>query len=454
MPHNSAQASYRRIAALTWPMVVSGCSTPLLGLVDTAIIGNLGSAPHLGAIALGALVFNFVYWGFGFLRMGTTGLTAQASGAGNAGEVRASLWRAGALGTGLGLLLILLQWPIGALVFAILGGSAEVEALAENYFTIRIWAGPATLTVYAITGWFIGLQKTRLALYLQLFLNLLNIVLDTLFVVGFGWGVSGVAAGSAIAEVATVVFGLGLVRCEFRRRGWPLRAPEMGAAARPAQIRRLLRVNFDIFVRTLLLVFSFAWFTNQSALLGDVTIAANYILLQFVSFSAFFLDGFAFAAEALVGTAIGAQSRPQLLLAAARSTQLAAATAVGLSVFIVLAGPAMIGLLTNVPEVRNAAGAFLFWAAIMPVVAVWCYLLDGIFIGATQTRDMRNMAIVSVLVYLTAHDILLDRFGNHGLWAAFLIFQATRGATLAARFPALVRMRIPKQASAVHSSRR
>lgn len=440
---SSADVSYRRIVSITWPMIVSSSTTPLLGLVDTAVIGNLGSAAYLGAIALGALLMNFIFWGFGFLRMGTTGFTAQAMGATDDAEIRASLWRGGLLGLGLGCVLILLQWPMGLAAFALLSGSAEVESLARTYFHIRIWGAPSALILYVMTGWFIGLQNPKYALYLQLFLNGLNIVLDILFVTGFGWGVAGVAFGTMIAETVTVVFGLFLVAQEFSRRGWSLQLPALSSIAQSDRISKLLSVNVDIFIRTMLLVFSFSWFTAQSATMGDVTIAANYILMQFFLFSAYFLDGFAFSAEALVGSAIGARSRAQLITVTSRTTQLAGLTAVLLSVIIAVCGPYFIATLTTAPEVRVSANQFLIWAAIMPATSVWCYQLDGIFIGAIQTKDMRNMAIISTLTYLGVHHLFVDAWGNHGLWAAFIIYQSARGITLALRLPHLVQTKTP-----------
>lgn len=419
----------------------------MLGLIDTAIIGHLGSAVYLGAIALGALIFSFVYWGFGFLRMGTTGLSAQAFGADDRDEVCATLQRAAILGVGIGVVLILLQWPLSLLVFRMLGGSAEVEAVAETYYAIRIWGAPATFCTYAITGWFIGLQKTKTALLLNVFLNSANAALDSLFVLGLDWGVAGVAAGSLIAEILTVVLGLMLVVRTLNANGWPVRRPDWAVLLAPDRLAQLVTVNRDIFIRTLALIFAFAWFTNQSALAGDVTIAANFILLQLVSFAAFFLDGFAHAAEALVGRAIGARSRRSLLTAAGRSAQLAGVTAVILSCVFGLYGPAFIGLLTNVSAVRETAEMYLMWVVAVPIIAVWCYLLDGIFIGATQSQDMRNMALVSLGAYLAAHFAFTAFWGNHGLWAAFIVFQSVRGITLALRLPALIRGRIPADAS-------
>ena len=427
--------TYRRVWTLAWPMIVSSASTPILGLVDTAVIGHLGAAVYLGAIALGALIFNFIYWGLGFLRMGTTGLTAQAHGAGSELEVRLALARAAGLGIAIGLVLVLVQGPLGHAAFSVIGGSMQVEALARDYYAIRIWGAPATLVTYAVVGWFIGLQRTRLALAVQIGLNGLNIALDLLFVIGFGWGVAGVALGTLIAEVTTAVGALLLalgVGGTVPRAAWR-------RALEPAALRRLLSVNGDIFIRTVCLVLAFAWFTAQGARFGDVLLAANFVLLQFFSFAAFFLDGFAYATESLVGHAVGARLKTRLGQAVSLSTQWAGGAAVGLTLVLALAGPLFIDALTSVPEVREAARAFLPWAALNPVIAVWCFQLDGIFIGATRTADMRNMMIVSLAIYLAAWAVLTPLFGNHGLWAAFTLFFAVRGVTLGARYPALAR---------------
>ena len=420
-------------------MMISGASTPLLGLVDTVVIGNLGEAAPLGAIALGTLIFNFLYWSLAFLRMGTTGLTAQALGAESETKIQNTLGRAVIIGLGFGLILILLQVPIAWVSFSLLSASAEVESLAAQYLTIRIWGAPATLITFAILGWFIGLQRTRWALGLQLWLNVLNIILDIIFVLGFGWGVAGVAAGTVIAELSTVIVGIGLcLRLNKQRTGHGLHL-DWSRIKDVSALKRLLQVNTDIFIRTLGLLLVFGWFTSKSAAYGDEILAANYILLQFITFAAFFLDGFAIAAESLTGNAIGARDAPLLSQTVRRSTHMAGLTAVGLSIGFILLGAIAVDFLTNVEGVRLAAKTYLPWVWLIPVISVWCFQFDGIYIGATWTKDMRNLMLLSLAIYLAALYALTPVLGAHGLWAAMVIHYIARGATLGLRYPALAR---------------
>jgi MATE family multidrug resistance protein len=432
---------YRRVMRIAWPIILANIAVPLLGVVDTAVIGHLGQTAPLGAIAIGAQIFSFLYWGLGFLRMGTTGLAAQADGAGDTAEVRATLGRALVIALGLAALLIALQRPLAAGAFMVFETSPEIERLARSYFSIRIWGAPATLVGYAVLGWLIGLRDSRSVLVLQVFLNALNIVLDVLFVVGFGWGVRGVATGTLISEWSAALLALAIVAFKLRSSG-SLRgaaAVDLAALFRPRPLLATLRVNQDIFLRTVLLISAFAWFTRQGARAGDAVLAANHVLLQFLAFSAFFLDGFAFATEALVGQAVGRESRPQLRLAVRLSSVLAVATAAATTAAFALLGTSIIDALTNVGEVREVARRFLPYAVLHPVVGVWCFQLDGIFIGATRTADMRNAMIVSFCIYLGIWWLLWGPLQNHGLWIAFLVFFVARGVTLAVRYPALLR---------------
>ncbi|MEZ5669393.1 MAG: MATE family efflux transporter [Alphaproteobacteria bacterium] len=437
----------RRVMALAAPIVVSNVTVPLIGVVDTAVMGHMPDAAYIGAVALGAVVFSFVYWGFGFLRMATTGLTAQAFGrwqavgdAEAALALRAALARPLALAAALGLALVILQWPIGAVAFAVLNGSETVEALASIYFTIRIWGAPFTLGGYAVLGWLLGQQATRAAVAMQIATNLFNVGLSLLFVLGFGWGVAGVAAGTLVAEAAGLVFGLWLVR----RRLWRTTGNAAIAVPRPvlldrAALRQLAGVNFDIFVRTLCLVFAFCWFTDRSAQMGDRLLAANAILLQFQSFMAYALDGFAFAAEALVGHAIGAR-RPQALRAGIRAAAgLGFAASAVFAVAYGLFGDLLVALMTDLPQVRAATADYRWWMATLPLVSVGSFLLDGIFIGATKAAEMRNAMLVSVAAFIPAGYLLSAQFGNQGLWAAFALFMLLRAVTLGLYLPRVLR---------------
>ncbi len=415
--------------------MLSNVSTPLLGAVDTAVVGQIADPAYIGAVALGSLVFTFVFWAFGFLRMGTTGLTAQARGAGDTVELAASLGRALLIALAAGLALIALQWPIREIAFALIDGSPRVEALARSYVDIRIWAAPATFANYALLGWFIGLGRTDIGLVLQLVLNLTNMALDVLFVLGLGWDVRGVALGTVLAEVAAAAVGLVLALRHLRSLGAPW---SWSRLLQGVALKRTLVVNGDIMVRSLALIFVFVWFMAQGARHGDVRLAANAVLMQFISVSAYFLDGLAFAAEALIGQAIGAGRRSSFAQAARLTTWLAAGVAALVSLLLALLGGPCIDLLTVDPGVRAAAREYLPWAAGAPLLGVWAFQLDGIFIGATRTADMRRAMLVSLAIFLVAWW-LLQPFGNHGLWAALYVHYLARAATLSCYYPALLR---------------
>lgn len=427
---------HSRMWRLAAPIIISNISVPMLGAVDTAVVGHLPDARYLGGVAVGALVFTFIYWGFGFLRMGTGGLTAQAFGAEDADEVRACLARAAVIGIPVALILIILQAPIAWVAFTIVEATPEVEALAREYFFTRIWGAPATLMNFALLGWFIGVQNTKAALWHQLTLNGVNIVLDLVFVIGFGWGVAGVAAATAIADVAAVAFGLWLALPILRRLGGAfVRAKILEAE----KIRRTVALNVDIFIRTICLVSAFAYFTAQGAAFGNVVLAANAVLLNFQTFMAHALDGFAHAAEALGGRAIGARDR-QAFRDAVRAAMLwGLIMAIAFTLVYLLAGVAIVELLTGIQDVRAAAREYIVWSVVMPLVAVFPFVLDGVFLGATRGRTMRIAMIVSLVIYVVACLTFVPMWGNHGLWGALLIFMGARGVTLGVRYPALER---------------
>ena len=432
--------SYRYLLQKAWPIILANASVPLLGLVDTAVIGNVGSITDLGAIAFGALIFSFVYWSFGFLRMGTTGFAAQASGAGEEQEVRAVLGRALLIALCLGVVLILIQWPIGLAAFSLLDGSAPVEAVAQQYFDIRIWGAPATLATFALMGLLIGLGKSRTLLIVQLFLNGLNILLDVWFAGILGWGASGIALGTVIAEWTTVLLAGWLVYRTLNERKlltevfWP-KAKIMDLSA----LLKTASANLDIMLRTLILVFSFAFFINQSAKFGDTVLASNHILLQLIAFSAFFLDGYAFVVEALVGGAIGAKRSDIFDLAVRRSTVLALITAILLALIIALVGDIAVILMTDISSVRLAANQLLPFAALYVLFSFAAFQLDGIFIGASFTRQMRDAAALSIAVYFIAWWALSDQHGIQGLWGAMIIYVVARAVALLLFYPSLRR---------------
>lgn len=427
---------HRRVWALALPIILSNLSVPLLGAVDTAVMGHLDSPVYIGAVAVGALVFSYIYWGFGFLRMGTTGPTAQAIGAGDGAEARAVLGRAALIGVTIGLGLWVLQGPILALAMAMLDASDEVEALATDYVQIRIWSAPAVLVQYAQIGWLMGLGRARSVMIQQIVANLLNITLNLVFVFGLGMTVEGVALATVIAEYAGVGVGFLLMAPALRGLGggW-----DLARLLDRKRLKRLIAVNGDIFIRTLCLLSAFAWFTAQGAASGNMVLAANAVLLNFLTFAAFGLDGFAHAAETLVGGAVGARDRDSLRAAVRTTTVWALGTAGVMALGYLLLGDVLIAVLTGIPEVQEAAARYMLWAALMPLVSIWGFQFDGIYLGATESRPLRNMMILCLGLYLPLSWALVHLWGNHGLWASFMVFMGLRGATLALLYPALER---------------
>ncbi|MFA3918285.1 MATE family efflux transporter [Ruegeria hyattellae] len=428
-----APITHRRVLAIAAPIVLSNATVPILGAVDTGVVGQMGQAAPIGAVGMGAVILSTVYLIFGFLRMGTTGLAAQARGAGDSAETGALLMRGVMIGGAAGLLFIVTQAALFWGAFKLSPASAEVEALTRQYLAIRIWGAPATIALYAVTGWLIAVERTRGVFVLQLWMNGLNIVLDLWFVLGLGWGIEGVAIATLIAEWTGIALGLWLCREAFAGDQWR----DWARVFDPARLRRMMQVNADIMVRSVLLTGSFTTFLFVGADLGDVTLAANQVLLQFLEITAFALDGFAFSAEALVGGAVGAKSRGDLRRSAIIASQWGVGGSVLLGLFFWLVGPSLIDLMATAPEVRAAGRAYLWWAALAPVIGIASWMFDGIYIGATWTREMRNAMLVSVAIYVVALLALVPLMGNHGLWAALMVLNIARGVTLGLRYPRL-----------------
>lgn len=418
----------RRVLTLAAPIVLANLTQPLLSAVDTGIAGHLPGEAALGGVALGGLFFNFVFWGFGFLRMGTTGLVAQAYGAGDAAGLRLILLRALVLATGIGIGLVLLQAPLIDRVIGLLGGSAAVQGFARAYAGARIWSGPAALANYVVLGYLLGRQLPRLALVLQLAINLANMVAAVACVYGLGLGVAGLGAATAAADWIGLAVGIALL---FRVSSGSLPRVLWHDLLDRRAMLALIAVNRDIFLRTLCLIFSFAWFAHGGAALGDTVLAANALLLNFQLFMAYGLDGFAHAAEALVGAAMGARDRAAFRMATMVCMAWSAIGALGFSLVFWLAGPAIIEALSDQAGIRAAAMTYLPWAAVSPLLSVWCFLLDGVFIGATRTKEMRDGMVIALLLFLGASLLLEPLFGNHGLWMSLLFFLIVRGAILA-----------------------
>jgi MATE family multidrug resistance protein len=417
------------------PVVVSNATVPLLGVVDTAVVGQIGDPVPIGAVGLGAAILTSIYWAFGFLRMGTVGLAAQALGARDGAEVAALLTRVLMIGGGAGLALILLQVPLFAAALWLAPASAEVEALVMTYVTIRVFSAPAAIAIYGITGWLIAQERTGAVLALQLFQNGLNIVLSAALVLGLGFGVAGVAWATFVAEWSGLALGLWLCRGAFRVPAWR----DWARVLDRAKLIRMAAVNVDIMIRSLLLLAGFTSFMFLASDFGDVTLAANQVLIQFVYVTAHAMDGFAFAAEALVGQAMGARAAARLRRAAILTSIWGLIICIVMAVLFLTVGGAFIDLMTTAPGVREAARDYLPWMVLAPLAGWASWMFDGIFIGATRTRDMRNMMALSFAGYVVLVLLLMPPFGNHGLWAALIGMFLLRGVTLAFRYPALER---------------
>ncbi|MDG1209797.1 MAG: MATE family efflux transporter [Paracoccaceae bacterium] len=423
----------KRVLKIALPIVLSNATVPILGAVDTGVVGQMGLAAPIGAVGLGAIILAFVYWIFGFLRMGTAGLTAQALGAKEDREVTALLIRGLMIAGVAGLVYIILQIPIFWLAFQASPASEEVESLTQAYMEIRIWGAPATIGAYVITGWLVAAERTKEILILQLWINGLNMALDVWFVLGLGWGVEGVAIATLIAEWSGLALGLWMCRGAFRGTAW--RDSRLIFEAR--RLKKMASVNSDIMIRSILLEIGFTYFIFRSSGFDDVTLAANQILIQFLFITAYAMDGFAFAAEALVGNALGARNRGALRQGAIISFKWGMICVVILAAAFWFGGVAIINIMTTSEEVRTVAYGFLIWIALTPPLGCPSWMLDGIFIGATRARDMRNAMLISLPIFLIVAQFLVPAFGNHGLWASMLIFFMARGVTLGLRYPSL-----------------
>lgn len=404
-------------------MILSNISVPMLGMVDTGVTGHLDNAAYLGAVAIGSTIFGFLFISVNFLRMGTTGMTAQRFGADDYDGVRVTLGQALIIASLIAFALLLFQLPIGKLALNLLGPDATVRGYAADYFSIRIWSAPATLASYALIGWFIGLQNARVPLFMVLFTNIINIVLDLWFVVVLDWKVEGVAVASVIAEYSGVAVGLGFAWVELRKHGghWIL-----SKLTTLSEYKAFLAVNGNLFVRTVALTFTFAFVTAQGARYGGLVLAANAILMNMQHLLAFALDGLAHAAEALVGKAIGEKSRAAVETSVSITLRWSLLIALGFSVAFYAGGPILIRTLTNLPDVRETTLAYLPWLVLSPLVSVLPFLYDGVFVGATKAREMRNIMVISTLVVFLPTWYVLQFLGNHGLWLSFIIFMVSR----------------------------
>jgi multidrug resistance protein, MATE family len=423
-----------QVFAIAGPAMVANLTTPLIGIVSTIAIGRLGDATLLGGVAIASVIFDCLFWLFAFLRMSTLAFTAQALGAGETQELRATLIRGLVVAALIGTALILLQIPLAAILLGMMGGSEGVTRAAKIYFNIRIWSAPLALANYVVLGWLIGQARAKLALSVQIAINLINMAATALLVLVFDAGIGGAAIAAVVAEATGLMLGLLIAR--RLTRGLP--AVPRAALLDRAKLMRMLAVNRDIMIRTASLIAVFLFFTAQGARAGDVTLAANAVLNNFLLISAFFLDGLANAAEQLCGRAYGARARDDFLSATRLVIAWGFAFALAVTASYVLFGSVLIDIMTASDEVRRAARNYLWLVALAPVLGVFAFAYDGIYIGATWARDMRNLMVLSLLVFFTAW-LALRSFGNTGLWGALLVNYAARGGLQALRYPALLR---------------
>ncbi|MDA9058393.1 MATE family efflux transporter [Candidatus Thioglobus sp.] len=433
MQTNPKDLSHKRVLGVAIPIVLANATIPILGAVDTAVVGQLGLAVPIGAVGIGAIIITAIYWLFGFLRMGTTGLTAQAIGSGDKPETSALLVRGVIIGFTAGLILIIAQVPIFLGALQLSPASMEVESLAQKYLQIRVYSAPAAIALFGITGWLIAKEKTRAVLLLQLVLNGINIALDLVFVLKLGWGVEGVAIATLIAEWSGLIFGLWLAREGFNNGYWKNWLQIFDRV----RLIQMAKVNSDIMIRSILLEISFVSFLFLGSSFDDATLAANQVLIQFLNITAYALDGFAFAAEALVGQALGAKNRPLFRRAVVMTSQWGLGSVILMALAFFVFGNSIINIMTTAQDVRTVGYEYLPWMVIAPLAGAAAWMLDGIFIGATRTADMRNMMFISFCIYLIALAILLPKYGNHGLWASLIIFSLARGITLGFKYPRL-----------------
>lgn len=433
----------RRILGLALPNIVTNITVPLLGMVDMAIVGHL-SGDHIGAIAIGTQIFNLIYWNFGFLRMGTSGFTAQAFGAERWDESIKILIRACAIALGIALTLIILQWPISLAVPHIFEGSSHVMSLALTYFFVRIWAAPATLGLYAIKGWFIGMQDSKTPMWIAIALNCVNIFASLLFVIVLHWDIFGVALGTVIANYTGLLLGIIFLRRKIRKDNnfsfFTLHVSLLKEALHWTEMRRFFKVNSDIFLRTLCLSGVFTFITAASSHISDQILAVDALLLQFFTLFSYIMDGFAYAGESLVGRHIGARQLRHLKLAVRLLILWGLALTVVFTGLYAAFGNQFLHIFTDKTDVIAAAGDYMTWVLAIPVCGFAAFLFDGIFIGATATRTMRDAMFIATAAFFAIYYGLKYHFGtadehvwNNILWTAFIVFLTLRGLLQAIR---------------------
>ena len=423
----------RKILNIAIPNIISNITIPLLGIVDLALVGHLESKIYIGAIAIGSMIFNFIYWGFSFLRMGTSGFSAQAYGKKDIGESFYILYRALFVGIIGAIFLLIVQKPIDLISFYILNGSEDVEFFARQYFYIRIWAAPATIAIYSISGWYIGMQNAKIPMIIAIVINVLNIAFNILFIKVFGMKSDGVALGTVLAQYSGLIVGLFFLLKHSKRFKLYFNLKEI---LQVDALKKFFNVNKDIFIRTMSLVLALSFFTAKSAKSGDTLLAVNTLLLQFFMIYAYIVDGFAYAGEALVGKYYGAKDRINLIKVTKLLFYWGLIMAALFTIVYYFGDNLLLRILTNNNEVIQNIQPYLFWVYLIPILTFGAFIWDGIFVGVTASSSMRNAMLISTfLVFLPSYYLLNHYYQNHGLWAAFMIFMIARFITLSIYAP-------------------
>ena len=412
----------RQILQIALPSIVSNITVPLLGLVDVAIVGHMGSAAFIGAVAVGSMIFNLVYWLFGFLRMGTSGMTSQALGRRDLTEVVSLLARSLSMALGIALLFIVLQSPMKWAAFTLIGPTADVAPYASAYFDIVIWGAPASLGLFSLMGWFIGMQNTRFPMFISIMQNVVNILVSLTLVYGFGMRIEGVALGTVIAQYAGFIVALGLLARYYRRLFRYFRKQRIFR-----NIRQFFHVNRDIFLRTLCLVAVNLFFTSAGARQGAIILSVNTVMMQLYLFFSYFMDGFAYAGEALGGKAYGARNATAFHETLRRLWLWTLMVTTAYTLLYICCGGWIISILTDEPQVVEASQAYLWWVWLIPAAGSAAFIWDGIFIGVTATRGMLVSSCLSALLFFGVYEITRDAIGNHGLWLAMILYLLMRG---------------------------
>ena len=414
----------REILQIALPSIVSNITVPLLGLIDAAIVGHLGAASYIGAIAVGGMLFNIIYWIFGFLRMGTSGMTSQAYGQKDEAETMRILARSMGVGMLIALALIILQYPIERIAFTLMKATPEVDRLASLYFRICIWGAPAVLGLYSISGWCIGMQNSRFPMYVAITQNIVNILASLVLVYGFGMKIEGVAIGTLVAQYAGLLMAAWLWTSHFKRL---LPYIQLQTLLAKGAIRRFFQVNRDIFFRTLCLVAVTMYFTSAGAAQGEVILAGNTLLMHFFTFFSYIMDGFAYAGEALVGKHLGANDRPALRQMVHQLFVWGIVLSLVFTLVYGIGGKVFLGLITNEQSVITASSAYFYWVLAIPLAGFAAFLYDGIFIGATATRWMLYAMSIATIAFFLIYYGFREAMDNHALWLAFITYLALRG---------------------------